>query len=65
MVTETQQILEGINELKTEIKTLKEMIPDKEMFLTAEEEVLLEESYAHQKKGTLVSSKDLKKKLCI
>ena len=65
MISETQQILKIINELKSVIKIIKEMIPDKEMFLTIEEEILLEESYAHEKEGILISSKDLRKKLGI
>jgi len=63
MVTETQQILKELGEIKLEIKEIKEKMPDKEMFLTAEEEKLLEESYANESKGELISSENLKKEL--
>ena len=63
MVTETQQILKELGEIKLEIKEIKETMPDKEMFLTAEEEKLLEESYANESKGELISSENLKKEL--
>lgn len=65
MVNETKQILKELREIKTEIKSIKESMPDKDMFLTSEEERLLEESYTHEKKGKLVSSKDLRKELGI
>jgi len=63
MVTETQQILKELGEIKLEIKEIKETMPDKEMFLTAEEAKLLEESYANESKGELISSENLKKEL--
>lgn len=40
-------------------------MPNKEMFLTAGEEKLLEESYEDGKKGTLISGKDLRKEIGI
>jgi len=42
---------------------MRKMMPDKEMFLTAEEEKLLEKSYINEEKGKLVSSGDLRKEL--
>lgn len=65
MATETQQILESISELKSEVKIIRETMPDKEMFLTAEEEILLEESYANEEEKELISSRELRKRLGI
>lgn len=65
MATETQQILESLSELKSEVKIIRETMPDKEMFLTAEEEILLEESYAHEEEKELISSRELRKRLGI
>ena len=42
---------------------IKETMPDKEMFLTTEERILLEDSYKNEKDGKLVSSKDLRREL--
>lgn len=64
MVT-TQQLLNEIKAIKIEIKMLREILPDKDMFLTAEESRLLSESYENEKKGKLISSKALRKKLGI
>ncbi len=65
MQSETKQILKELKEIKTELKVIKETMPDKDMFLTIEEEKLLQESYINQKKGELVSSKNLRKELGI
>ena len=65
MQNETQLILKELKEIKTGLKEIKESMPDKEMFLTAEEEKLLEESYSSQKKGELVSAKELRKELAV
>ena len=57
-----------MNELKLvrkELHQIKQPMPDKEMFLTAEESVLLEESYGDEKEGKLISGKDLRKELGI
>ena len=40
-------------------------MPDKDMFLTAGEERLLKESYEDEKKGALISGKDLRKEIGI
>ena len=65
MVNETQQILKELREIKSEIQTIKEDMPNKDMFLTAEEEQLLAESYENEKSGGLISSEALRKKLGI
>lgn len=38
-------------------------MPDKDIFLTASEERLLEESYENENKGALISGKDLRKEI--
>ena len=60
-----KKILDELKEIRIEIKFIKDTMPDKEMFLTAEEEKLLEESYISEEKGKLVSSKTLRKELGI
>lgn len=62
---ETQLILRELKEIKDELKIIKETMPDKEMFLTHDEESLLEESRVHEKKGELIHAKDLRKELGI
>ncbi|MBI4020562.1 MAG: hypothetical protein HY367_04475 [Candidatus Aenigmarchaeota archaeon] len=61
----TKQILKELREIRMDIKAIKQTMPDKDMFLTAEEERLVEESYMHQKKGELVSGRALRKELGI
>ena len=62
---ETQLILRELKEIKDELKLIKETMPDKEMFLTYEEESLLEESRVHEKRGELIHANDLIKELGI
>ena len=61
----SKQILEEIKIIKEEIIQIKDNMPDKEMFLTAEEKKLLEESYINEKQGKTISSSALRKKLGI
>ena len=63
METEIRQIIDDLNIIKNELSTIKQNMPDKEMFLTSEESKLLEES--RQNKGKFISSKDLRKSLGI
>jgi len=63
MVNGTKEILKELKDIKVEIQGIKENMPDKDMFLTAEEELLVEESYENEKKGKLVSSESLRKEL--
>lgn len=63
MTTETRQILEELKTIRFELGFIKENMPDKSMFLNAEEKELLEESYKNEKECKLVSSKDLRKQL--
>ncbi len=65
MVNETQQILKELREIKIELKSIKEGMPDKEMFLTTGEKRLLKESYENEKVGKLTSGKDLRKQIRI
>ena len=63
MANDTKQILEELKVIKSELDIIKERMPDKDMFLTSEEKVLLEQSFENEKAGKLISSKDLRKKL--
>jgi len=58
-----EEILKELKEIRIEINAIKERMPDKDMFLTQEEEALLEASYESEKKGELVSSITLRKSL--
>jgi len=60
-----KQLLQELKEIKKDIKIIIENMPDKDMFLTSEEEVLLEESYIHEKNKQLISSQSLRKQLGI
>ena len=59
---ENQQLLQEMREIKRDIKIIMENMPDKDMFLTAEEEKLLEESYNNERSKKLVSGRDLRRK---
>lgn len=63
MTTETQQILEELKLIKEELDSIKENMPDKDMFLSSEEKKLLEQSFMNEKEGKLVSGKELRKLL--
>lgn len=60
MADGNEEILRELKEIRIEIQAIKENMPDKDMFLTAEEERLLEESYENEKRGDLVSSVGLR-----
>jgi hypothetical protein len=63
MEDSTQEILKKLKRIEVEIEFIKESMPTKEMFLTAEEKNLLNESHENEKIGLLVSAKDARKKL--
>lgn len=65
MAAEIQEILNEIKEIRVDIGFIKKNMPDKEMFLTAEEKKLLEESYENEKRGKLLSSQSLRNNLGI
>ena len=58
---ENQQLLQELKEIKKDIKIIIENMPDKDMFLTSEEEILLEESYNNERNKRLVSGRNLRK----
>lgn len=55
--------MEELKEIGKGIEFLKANILDKDMFLTNDEETLLEESYENEERGEIVSSGQLKKEL--
>ena len=63
MELETKEIIDELRKIRIGIEFLKANLPDKEMFLTVEEEILLKNSYENEEKGRLVSSNELKKEL--
>lgn len=52
-----------LSEIRKELHMIKESMPDKGMFLTAEETKLLHESHENESKGKLISGEDLLKEL--
>ena len=65
MSNDIKQVLDELKVIKKDIQLIKENMPDKEMFLTASEEKLLEESYINEQKEKLISGKDLRKEIGI
>ena len=59
------QLLQELKEIRRDIKVIIENMPDKDMFLTSEEEILVEESYTNEKNKQLISSQSLRKQLGI
>lgn len=60
-----REILNKLKKIEVEIEFIKESMPNKNMFLDAEEKGLLKESYENEKKGLLISAKDARKHLGI
>src|SRR3990167_3667863 len=56
--TELKQVMDELKTIKKELADIKEIIPNKDMFLTTDESVLLQESFENERKGRLISSKD-------
>ena len=65
MTTEAKEIIEELKVIRSELDYIKKNMPTKDIFLTAEEKKLLEESYKNEKEGKLLSSKQLRKVLKI
>jgi len=65
MATEAVQVLEELKLIKEELTYIKHHMPDKEMFLDAEEKQLLEESFVNEKREKLLSRVALRRKLGI
>ncbi len=63
MDTDVKKIIADLADIKSELHEIKENMPSKDMFLSTEEAKLLKESFRNEKKGELVSSKELKKEL--
>ena len=59
------EILDQLKKISIDIKIIKENMPDKEMFLTIEEEKLLVDSFENQKRGSLKGSVDLRREISI
>ncbi|MEA3438459.1 MAG: hypothetical protein U9R43_18490 [Thermodesulfobacteriota bacterium] len=60
-----KDVMEELKVIRSELHTIREIMPDKDMFLTARESQLLRESYQNEKDGKLVSSAELRKELGI
>lgn len=56
--SEYPEILKKLKEIRVEIQSIRENMPDKDMFLSAEEEKLLEESYENEKGENSESSSE-------
>jgi hypothetical protein len=63
MDTATKEIRDELKLIRQELSDIKRTMPDKDMFLNAEEARLLNESIQHEHEGTLTSGKDLRKEL--
>lgn len=56
-------ILNELKNIKTELDYIKQHMPDKDSFMSAEETKLLNESYENEANNELTSSDDLRKEL--
>ncbi len=63
METDIAELKKELKLIRKNLEEIKESIPDKEMFLTVEEHQLLYESFENERKGSLKSSKDLRREL--
>lgn len=63
MNEEMQEIINKLNRIEVEISHIREIMPNKDMFLDAKERKLIIESYNNEKKGLLVPAKEARKKL--
>jgi len=57
----TKSIAEDLNEIKKVLAKLQKSIPDKDMFLTAEESLLVQQSYANEKERKLIPASEVDK----
>ncbi|MEK6893563.1 MAG: hypothetical protein AABX07_05155 [Nanoarchaeota archaeon] len=65
MANDNQEMLNRIKNIEIVVEYIKDSMPSKDMFLSTEEKILLQESYAEEKSDALVSSKEARKKLGI
>ena len=59
----TVEVLKELKAIRKDLRSLRNALPEKDIFLTAEEKKLLEESYANEKAGRLMSSRALRREL--
>ena len=62
---EIKEVLFRLAKLQADIDYVKSHIKDEDIFLTEEEEQLLEKSYGNEKDGKLISSKKMREELRI
>ncbi len=65
MTPDIKGIKAELKSIHKELKTIRQNLPDKDIFLTAEESKLMAQSFQHEKEGKLISSKNLRKELGI
>jgi len=63
MTTEMQEIRIALLGIRNEIRQLRASLSDKDMFLTAEESDLLDQSYVNETDGNVLSSVELRQSL--
>lgn len=63
MYNEIHEILSKLAMLQADINYIKKHVKDEDIFLTEEEEQLLQESYENEKAGRLLSSEEARKEL--
>ena len=63
MATDMEKIMEELRAIKKELQSIRQTMPDKELFLTAEESALLQASYSNEEEGKLLSSNEFRKEL--
>ncbi len=56
----TQQIMQKLKGIESQLKEIKEHMVDVDTILTEEERRLLDESFKHEKDGKLISLEELK-----
>lgn len=63
MTFDNQEILNRLKNIEVTVEFIKNSMPNKDMFLSSDEKVLLEESYSSEENKSLVSSKEARKLL--
>ena len=63
MTNQMHEILSRLSEIQADVNYIKKHVKDEDIFLTEEEEELLQESYENEKAGRLLSSKEARKEL--
>jgi len=62
-MNDVEEILSRLQKMERAIELIKQRMPDREMFLTSEERILLDESYEGERQGRLVKSEDVRRQL--